>query len=190
MDDSFALKQTGSGSVSVTGFKVSPTGDDSDADDEDRQEIEFWGLTVPAKKKGSVKLNDDADERIHITQARSLGSAPSRHHAQQLRYIIGQGAQASSPLSRYPLSFLGPQRTRTCRRFCTAQIALGPKAKNGSQAVVTIAVDGGRKAILGTLDADKNPHFEARARRSQTPLIRQQRLPRAHAYPLPREPRA
>lgn len=40
------------------------------------------------------------------------------------------------------------------------QVALGPKAKNGSTSVVTITVEGGRKAILGTLDAANNPHFE------------------------------
>lgn len=81
MDDSFSLKQTGSGSVSVTGYKFSPSDDDSGADVEDTEEIEFWGLTVPPKKKASVKLNDDADERVHITQVGASRAA---------RYILRQ----------------------------------------------------------------------------------------------------
>lgn len=49
------------------------------------------------------------------------------------------------------------------------QVALGPKAKNGTS-VVTITVEGGRTAILGTLDIQNNPHFEVRWR-AETPEI-------------------
>lgn len=68
MDDSFTLKQQGAGAVSVTGYKFAPGGDDN-VDDADKVETELWGLTVPAKKKVAVTLNDDLDEKIHVTQA-------------------------------------------------------------------------------------------------------------------------
>ena len=70
IDDGFTLKQSGSGTVAVTGYRSSlPKGAELADGQAAEAEVDVWGVVVPPGKKGvTVELKDSSDESVRITQ--------------------------------------------------------------------------------------------------------------------------